>query len=222
MEIPVQALGSTKSEWEGMRALHIALLKGHNKIVQMLLEAGESPVELVPDEGQRLASQTGPLAIARDPLGIASASSDIDLETLKQLYEATMAHPKKPNNIEVDALCSAVLGWQPDKVQALLELGAEDRPLGRTLKDVPIAIRAAIDTEQSNVVEILLRQKHLYQPRNIVLLEVKTEAEDHLATLRRGLKNRTWTKNIISMLERDIEENERSWARPSKHNVYHS
>lgn len=43
-------------------------------------------------------------------MGMASASGDSDLVTLKKLYDLTMVHPSKPKDIEVDALFSAVMG----------------------------------------------------------------------------------------------------------------
>ena len=117
-----------RSKWVGMSALHIALLKGHNKIAQMLLSAGASPIQELTRIRLEDVPEMAPLKFAKDSLGIASASSVVDMETLKQLYEATMHDSGRQIDVDTRALVSAIRAQQPEKLEALLSLGAKDGP----------------------------------------------------------------------------------------------
>lgn len=156
------------SKWAGMSALHIALLKGHNEIAQMLLSAGASPIQELPHIRLEDIPEMSPLKFAKNSsLGIASASSLVHKETLRQLYEATMSDSGRPMDVDARALVSAIRAQQPENLEALLSLGAKDGPSDptKTTAQLPKAMVAAINTRQEVMVEILLRQKDLYTKR---------------------------------------------------------
>lgn len=162
-----------------------------------------------PDDGPELA----PLKISKEPLGMASASSLVDKKTLRQLYEATMKDCDRRYHFEVDALGSAIRGQQPQKLEALLDLGALGRPYyPRGTARVPEAMAAAIDTEQEVMVQILLSRKEQYFQYTDNLQAAKSYAERYLLEMGRfdrlSSKN-TATKRIIAMLDREITSNAR-------------
>lgn len=212
------------SKWAGMSALQIALFKGHNEIAQTLLSEGVSPVEKVrPTKRLNDSPEMAFLKVLRIPLCMASASNLVDMETFKQLYEATTNGSGKPNDIEVDALCCAILGQQPQKLEALLDLGAQDRPLCREgnhdrvgqYDKLPLAMKAAIDDEQEIMVRILLRRKDMYPQRENLMRLARKYAVKHLCEVEeldartrrtRGLPSEYHEKakiikRIISLLE---------------------
>ena len=194
-----------------MSALHIALLKGYNETAQMLLSAGASPVQRAGPLQSYDSPEMAPLKISKQPLGMASASSLVDKKTLRQLYDAIMNDSGRPNYIQTEALASAICGQQPQKLEALLDLGAVDRPYnpGGTPR-VPGAMAAAIDTEQEVMVQVLLSRKDQYHN---MLQSAKHYAGEHLmelGRLDRVSSKYTATKRIIAMLDQEIARRERA------------
>lgn len=162
----VESKGGTIYEEDS--ALRIGVCYGYSEIVEMLLSAGASPIEQ-DHEG-------------KTPLEIAAGRVGVTLNTLRQLYEATMNHPQKPEGVEVKALYNAAWFKQIDKVGAMLEFGAQDRPVAGSGVERPV-MRAAIGTEHVDLVERLLQEDRNYQPRRKMLPVIIAEAEDHLAEL---------------------------------------
>ena len=189
-----------------MSALHIALVKGHNETARMLLSAGASPIQQATLSQIFDKPEMAPLILSKQPLGMASASSLVDKKTLRQLYEATMNDSGRPNYIQTEALASAICGQQPQKLEALLDLGAVDRPYnpGGTPR-VPGAMAAAIDTEQEVMVQVLLSRKNLYYQHQNTLQSAKHYAHDHLMVS----STYTTTQRIIALLDAEIARRQR-------------